>query len=129
MECPNFDLPFYVQCDSSGLRIGAVLSQRHEDGTEHVICYLSRSLTKAEQKCITTKRELLAILWALEKLRCYLKDSKLFVITEHYSLKWLDNIKNPNGRLCRWALKMQQYDFTVIHCKERDTLSIEQSLN
>lgn len=127
LKCPNFDLPFTIQCDASGYAIGAVLTQHFDDG-EHVICYLSRTLTHSERKYSVTERELLAVLWSVDKLRCYLEGHKFYVITDHYSLKWLDSMKDHIGRLGRWALKMQQYDFEVIHRKGKehvlaDTLS------
>lgn len=100
LRCPDFNLPFTVQCDASSYDIAAVLTQKFEDG-EHAICYLSRSLTVSERKLTTTERELLAVLWAIEKLRCYLEGSKFYVVTDHYSLKWLANLKNPQGRLGR----------------------------
>lgn len=119
LRCPDFGKPFYVQTDASGYGIGAVLSQRDDDG-EHVICYLSRSLTKAEAKFSTTERELLAVLFAVEKLRPYVEGYKFYVVTDHASLKWLANLREPRGRLARWAIRLQQFDFEVIHRKGKD---------
>lgn len=121
LACPDFSLPFIVETDASDFGLGAILSQKQEDG-EKVICYLSRSLTKAERKYTTTEKELLAVLFAVEKLRPYLEMTKFTVITDHYSLKWLFNIKSPSGRIARWALRLQQYDFDVIHRKGKDHL-------
>lgn len=116
LSCPDFDLPFCVQTDASGYGIGAVLSQKHPDG-EKVVCYLSRSLNKCERKYSTTERECLAVVWAIEKLRPYLEGAHFSVITDHWSLKWLSSLKEPNGRLARWSVKLQQYSFDVIHRK------------
>lgn len=121
LACPDFTLPFTVETDASDYGLGAVLSQEQEGG-EKVICYLSRSLTKAERKYSTTEKELLAILYAVEKLRPYLEMTKFKVVTDHYSLKWLFNIKSPSGRIARWALRLQQFDFEVIHRKGKDHL-------
>lgn len=119
LSCPDFDLPFCVQTDASGFGIGAVLCQNHPDG-EKVVCYLSRSLTKSERQYCTTERECLAVVWAIEKLRPYLEGSHFTVITDHWSLKWLASLKDPNGRLARWSVKLQQYSFDVIHRKGAD---------
>lgn len=116
---PDFNLPFYVQTDASAYGLGAVLSQHHPDG-EYVICYLSRSLTRNERNYSTTERECLAVLWAVEHLRCYLEGYRFYVITDHHSLVWLNNLKEPTGRLARWAVRMQQFDFQIIHRKGKD---------
>lgn len=100
MSCPNFKLPFVIQTDASGYGLGAVLSQTYPVG-EKVISYISRSLTKPVQKYTTTERECLAVLFAIEKFRPYIEGTRFTVITDHYSLKWLNNIKDPVGRIAR----------------------------
>lgn len=119
LVCPNFEQEFVLATDASDYAVGAVLSQVY-DGQEHVICYVSRTLSRQERKYSATERELLAVLFAIEKLRCYLEYTKFTVITDHYSLKWLDNLKDPNGRLGRWILRLQQFNFDVIHRKGRE---------
>lgn len=114
LACPDFDLPFTIQTDASDYGLGAILSQVR-DGAEKVICYLSRSLNKAERQYTTTEKECLAVLFAIEKLRPYVEGTKFTVITDHYSLKWLHKIKDPVGRIARWAVRLQQYDFEVVH--------------
>lgn len=114
LDRPNFEVPFVLQCDASSYGLGCVLTQE-VNGREHVICYLSRSLTKNELKFSVTEKELLAVLWACEKLRCYIEGTKFTVVTDHHSLIWLNNLKNPQGRLGRWALKLQQYDMEIVH--------------
>lgn len=119
LHCPDFTKKFILQTDASSYGIGAVLSQEFEDG-ERVICYLSRSLTVQEQKYSTTERECLAVIWGVEKLRHYLEGVPFVVITDHHSLLWLHNLKDPQGRLARWALRLQPYNFQIIHRKGKD---------
>lgn len=122
LSCPDFDLPFTIQTDASDYGLGAVLTQVHPDGSEKVICYLSRSLHKNERKFSTTEKECLAVLFAIEKLRPYIEGTRFTVITDHYSLKWLHSIKDPVGRIARWAVRLQQYDFDIIHRKGKDNI-------
>lgn len=49
----------------------------------------------------------------VKEIKPYLKGYKFVVITEHLSLKWPNTIDNPSGRIVRWVLELQQYDFTV----------------
>lgn len=127
LTCPDFTRPFFVQTDASDFGIGAVLSQVHDDG-EKVISYLSRSLTTNERKFSTVEKECLSVLYAIERFRPYIEGSKFTVITDNYSLKWLNSIKDPVGRIARWAVRLQQYDFEIQHRRGKehvvpDTLS------
>jgi transposase InsO family protein len=115
--CPNFDLPFILQTDASLQGLGAVLAQKDDTGVEHVIAYLSRSLSPAEQKWHIRELEALAIVWACEQLRPYLYGRKFIIQTDHDSLRWFLNVKHTSGRLARWALKLSEYEFTIEHRK------------
>lgn len=116
LTCPDFTKPFILQTDASQVGLGAVLSQEFEDG-EKVIAYASRAVTQSEQKYCATELECLCVIWAVEKFRAYLEGSSFKVITDHHSLLWLQNLKDPHGRLARWALRLQGYDFSITHRK------------
>ncbi|BHF75738.1 hypothetical protein SprV_0501883400 [Sparganum proliferum] len=64
---------FILDTDASDTAIGAVLSQQQSDGTERVIQYLSRSLTKAERRYCVTRKEMLALTHFVEECRPYLQ--------------------------------------------------------
>ena len=120
LSCPNFSLPFTVQTDASAHSVGSVLSQIDPTEGEKVICYLSRSLNKAERNYSTTERECLAVIFAVEHLRPYLEGTRFTVVTDHHSLVWLFNLKEANGRLARWILRLQHYDFQIVHRKGKE---------
>ena len=86
---PDFSRPFILQTDASKVAIGAVLAQKLDDGLEHPVAYISRSLTKSECNYDTREQEALAIVWACRKLRCYLGVGHFDVFTDHKNLKWL----------------------------------------
>lgn len=119
LACPDFEKPFVIACDASGVGLGAVLSQSTDDG-EVVIAYASRTLTKNEMNFSATERECLAVIFAVEKFRPYVEGTRFTVITDHYSLLWLQNLKDPQGRLARWALRLQGYDYTLVHRKGKE---------
>ncbi|KAM2989178.1 hypothetical protein FF2_003185 [Malus domestica] len=63
---PDWSLPFELMCDASDYALGAILGQR-KDKRPHVIYYASRSLNDAQLNYSTTKKELLAVVFALDK--------------------------------------------------------------
>lgn len=116
LTAPDFSKPFFIQCDASNVGLGSVLTQRINE-KEVVIAFASRTLTETEKKYTTTEKEALACLFGIDKFRPYVDGVHFTVITDHYSLLWLNNLKNPAGRLARWAMKLSQYDMDIVHRK------------
>lgn len=58
----NYDKEFILQTDASILGAGGILGQKDDDRHEHVIAYVSRSLTPAEINYTITELECLAII-------------------------------------------------------------------
>lgn len=112
----NYEQPFIIQCDASDFGIGAVLVQG-EGKEERIVAYMSQKLSSAQRKYQTTERECLAVLMAIEKFRPFIEGTKFTVVTDHASLLWLQNLKDPSGRVGRWALRLQAYDFNLVHRK------------
>ncbi|KAL5579864.1 hypothetical protein UlMin_012306 [Ulmus minor] len=88
MQSPDFTLPFEIMCDASDYAIGAVLGQRRE-GKPFVVYYASRTLNHSQMMYTTTEKELLAVVFALDKLRSYLIGSPIIIFTDHSALKYL----------------------------------------
>lgn len=114
LASPNFDEPFYIQTDASDVGLGAVLFQKL-NGSEHPIAFASRTLTTAERKYSATERELLGVIFGIEKYRGYIEGTKFTVITDCSSLTWLHRLREPSGRLSRWCLRLSQFTFDVEH--------------
>ena len=111
---PQFDREFIVDTDASDTGLGAVLSQVIED-EERVVAYASRTLTKAERQYATTRKEMLALVWALKHLRPYLYGRKFTARTDHKSLAWLQSFKHPEGQVARWLQTLAEFQFVVEH--------------
>ena len=97
-RAPNWKLPFEVMCDASDLAIGAVLRQR-EEGKPYVIYYASKTLNKAQRNYTTTEKELLEMVYALDKFCAYLVGSDIVIFTDHSALKYLLTKQNAKARL------------------------------
>ncbi|CAN2390102.1 K02A2.6-like [Pristimantis euphronides] len=117
LQAPDFRRRFMVQTDASAYGLGAVLSQVNSDGEEHPVLYLSRKLLPREVAYATVEKECLAIVWALRKLQSYLYGRNFTIVTDHNPLSWLHRMAGENGKLLRWSLSLQQYDFTIHHKK------------
>nr|GEZ91283.1 reverse transcriptase domain-containing protein [Tanacetum cinerariifolium] len=103
-------------CDASDFAIGAVLGQRIEKHFRP-IHYASKMMTEAESNYTTTEKEMLAVVYAFEKLRSYLIMNKIIVFTDHSALKYLFAKKDAKARLLRWIILLQEFDFKVIDTK------------
>ncbi|RVW70109.1 Retrovirus-related Pol polyprotein from transposon 17.6 [Vitis vinifera] len=112
VRAPNWKLPFEVMCDASDLAMGAVLGQR-EDGKPYVIYYASKTLNEAQRNYTTTEKELLAVVFALDKFRAYLVGSSIVVFTDHSALKYLLTKQDAKARLIRWILLLQEFNLQI----------------
>ncbi|CAN6566330.1 unnamed protein product [Malus baccata var. baccata] len=109
---PDWSLPFELMCDASDYALGAILGQRKEK-KPHVIYYASRTLNDAQLNYSTTEKELLAVVFALDKFRSYLIGTKVIVFTDHAALKYLLTKKEAKPRLIRWILLLQEFDIEI----------------
>ena len=101
----DFLKTFILDTDASNEAIGAVLSQEI-DGKERPIAFASRTLTKPERRYCVTRKELLAVVFFVKQF---------IVRTDHGSLMWLLNFKNPEGQMARWLQVLNSYDMTIVH--------------
>ena len=120
ITCPILSFPdnkgeFMLYTDASDVGVGAILTQKLANGEEKVISYASKAFSRAEKNWTTTEKEAYAIVWSLEYFHAYVHGRPVTVYTDHKALQWLRNIKQPNGKLARWILKLEQYDYTVVH--------------
>lgn len=118
---PNFDEPFILTTDASNIAIGAVLSQLQE-GKEKPIAYLSRTLSKAEEKYSATAKELLAIYFAAKRFRPYLYGRPFTIYTDHEPLTKELKLTDATGRVTRQRLYLEQFDFKIFYKKGKQNV-------
>lgn len=114
---PNFAKPFLIQCDASQTGVGSVLCQVGEDGQEHPIAFMSKKLNSAQKNYSVTELECYSAVLSVKKFRPYVEGMQFTIVTDHASLKWLMGQKDLGGRLARWSLKLQAYNFAIEHRK------------
>jgi len=112
IQPPDWNLPFEIMCDASDYAVGAVLGQR-KDKKMHAIYYASKTLDGAQLNYATTEKELLAVVYAIDKFRQYLVGSKIIVYTDHSAIKYLLNKKDAKPRLIRWILLLKELDIEI----------------
>ena len=113
-------IPYRLQTDASDLGVSGVLYQYVSNGDHRIISSVNRCLNSAEMNYTTTEKELLAIVYSITKLRTYLIGTKFEIITDHKGLTFLNTTAYLNARLICWSLILQQFDFNVSYCKEKD---------
>lgn len=109
---PNPNLPFFVQCDSSDVGLGAQLFQR-VNGERRVVAYASRLLLDRERNYSVSEKETLAIVFALQKWRVYLLGRTFTILTDHRALSYLNSCRLLSPRISRWVLSIMEFDFVI----------------
>ena len=112
VQPPNWNLPFEIMCDASDYAVGVVLGQK-VDKKINVIHYASKTLDNAQRNYATTKKEFLAVVFACDKFRSYIVDSKVTVHTDHAAIKYLMEKKDAKPRLIRWLLLLQEFNLHI----------------
>ena len=103
-------------CDASDYDVRAVLGQR-VDKKLNVIQYASKTLGNAQRNYATTEKEFLAVVFACDKFRPYIFDSKVTIHTNHTAFKYLMEKKDAKPRLIRWVLLLQEFDLHIVDRK------------
>ena len=117
LKYPDFKRKFILETDASDFALGAVLSQKFEDGKEHPIAYASRTLNEAECNYSATEKELLAIVWATKHFRPYVFGTSFEIRTDHKPLVWLRQKNDLNRRLLHWKLALEELEFEIKYKK------------
>ncbi|XP_042460227.1 uncharacterized protein K02A2.6-like [Zingiber officinale] len=124
IQAPNWELPFEIMCDASDFVVGAVLGQR-KDKVLHTIHYASKTLDVAQMNYYTTKKELLAIVFAIDKFRSYLVGLKVIVYSDHVAIRYLPNKKDAKPHLIRWILLLQEFNLEIRDKKGAENVVVD----
>ena len=105
---PKFDKTYVLTSDASIDALGTVLSQNG-----HPIAFSSRTLDRHERNYRAIEKVVLAIIWSVNYFRPYLFCRKYRIQTNHRTLMWLHSLKEPNMKLQRWKIQINEYNFDI----------------
>jgi transposase InsO family protein len=118
---PDLNHPFCVATDASNVGVGAVLYQII-NGEIKYLSMMAKSLSSSERNYSATKRELLAVVYALQKFHKYLWGNHFTLYTDHKALTYLHTQKIANAMMINWLDIILQYDFKVVHLPGIDNI-------
>ena len=78
-----------------------------------MVYYASKTLNEDKKNYTTIKKELLVVVYALDKFRAYLVGSDIVIFTEHSTMKYLLTKKDAKARLIRWILLLQKFSLQI----------------
>ncbi|CAL9020785.1 unnamed protein product [Prunus brigantina] len=110
LALPNFEKVFEVECDASGVGVGAVLSQ-----DKRLVAFFSEKLSDARQKWSTYDQEFYAVVRALKQWEHYLIQKEFVLFTDHQALKYINSQKNIDKMHARWVTFLQKFSFVIKH--------------
>ena len=122
---PDPKKPYYLETDAGNYALGAILYQKNEKQEKEIITLASRTVKGPEKAYFTPEKELLAIVWALQKFRTYLQEAKVINRIDHMALTFIKTCKLVNARLTRWILAIQDYSIAIEHCPGRENISAD----
>ena len=78
-----------------------------------MVYYASKTLNEAQRNYTTIEKELLAVVYALDKFQAYLAGSDIVIFTDYSTLKYLLTKQDAKARLIRWVLLLQEFNLQI----------------
>lgn len=127
LQYPDFNATFKLTLDVSEYAIGAILTQE-KDNVYLLVTHYSKILNSNEQKYPMAEKECLGILYAMEHFRPYLYGRDFILACDFEPVHWMTYIENPEARIQRWRIRMQNYQYKF-ECEPRKINRIVEALS
>lgn len=113
LQRPEFSRTFSLGVDWQPNGVAAILSQTDNESKEHVTAYASKKLSGSKRSWSATDGERFAALWGIKTFQYFPHDTEFILESDHQALKYMMTILALKGKLTRYGLEMQQYDFEI----------------
>lgn len=110
---PDMDEPFTVHISSSSIGLGAILSQKDDEGDDYPVLFASRTLRGAEVRYTSAELDCLALVYALNQFKPFIYGVPFTVITNSPAINWLRDSNNPTSRQVKWKTFLNDFEFEV----------------
>lgn len=104
-----------VHTDASGCGVAGMLIQFDENNVGHLVYCVPRSLLYAEVNYHSTKLEMLAAVWTIDRFRNYLIGHPFTLVTDCQAVSYFMTSKESRSQVSRWQELLSEYEFTVVH--------------
>jgi hypothetical protein len=119
LQLPDFTKVFELECDASGIGLGAVLLQEGRP-----VAYFSEKLSDASLKYSTYDKELYALVCTLQTWQHYLWHREFIIHSDHEALKHICTQKNLNHRHAKWVEFIKSFPYIIKHKNEKDNVIV-----
>lgn len=118
----NSSEPYFLQTDASDYAVEIVIYQLDKEEEVRIIACGSGTLNGVEIAYYPTEKELLVLVWSLQKFRTILLGAQIIHRTDYVALTILQTRKLSSGRLTRRILATQDYRICVEHCSGTESV-------
>lgn len=115
LATPHFPKQFVIECDGSGGGIGVVLMQEGRP-----FAFVSKALSPKNLDLLTYEREMLAVVFVVQKWPPYLLGRHFKICTDHFSLKYLLEQRISTLMQYKWLTKLIGYDFEISYQSRKE---------
>ena len=116
----KFECSCILETDASIKGLGAVRSQRGDDGRSHPIAYASRALAAPEKNYGISELETLTVVWTIQHFHACLCGHDVTVVTDHSAVSAILEVPSPSGKHGRWWLKVFASGVGKVHLEYRE---------